>query len=86
MRFLLFSTSLAKGSALGSRDALGLGFGASLHYYGNWWGGGQSIRKSERVVNGANTAVNVGTGQYDANDLQGLRIAAGQEHSDNKET
>ena len=28
----------------------------------------------------------MGTGQYDANDLQGLRIAAGQEHSDNKET
>ena len=30
-RFLLFSTSLAKGSALGSRNALGQGFGWSLH-------------------------------------------------------
>lgn len=61
VRFLLFTTSLAKGSALGSRNALGQGFGRSLHYYGKQ--GGQSIRKSERVVHGANTAVNVGTGR-----------------------
>ena len=84
MRFLLFSTLLAKGSALASRNALGQGFGGSLHYYGNQRG--QSIRKPERVFNGANTAVNVGTGQYGADDLQGLWIAAEQEHSDSKET
>jgi hypothetical protein len=49
-------------------------------------GGGQSIRKSETVVNGANTAVNVGRGQYGADDLLGLWIAAEQEHSDSKDT
>jgi len=84
VRFLLFSTSLAKGSALGSRNALGQGFGGSLHYYGNQ--GGQSIRKPDRVVNGANTAVNVGTGQYGADDLHGLWIAAEKEYPDSKET
>jgi len=45
-------------------------------------GGGQSIRKPDR----ANTGVNVGTGQYGADDLQGLWIAAERQHSDSIET
>jgi len=45
-------------------------------------GGGQPIRKPDR----ANTGVNVGTGQYGADDLQGLWIAAERQHSDSIET